>query len=65
MKFKNLLGKKELKIFFTIYLIYLVFMTNYGGNFMADSMLSATISLVEQQTFVINDYVSEICKETG
>ena len=40
-------------------------MTNYGGNFMADSMLSATISLVEKQTFVINDYVSEICKETG
>ncbi len=65
MKLKNLLEKKEVKIFFVIYLVYLVFMTNFGGNFMADSMLSAAISLVEQQTFVINDYVSEICKETG
>ena len=65
MKLRNLLEKREVKIFLTIYLVYLMFMTNYGGNFMADSMLSATISLVEQQTFVINDYVSEICKQTG
>ena len=65
MKIKNLLEKREVKIFFTIYLVYLVFMTNFGGNFMADSMLSATISLVEQQTFKINDYVSDVCKETG
>ena len=63
MKLRNLLEKREAKIFLTIYIVYLIFMTNFGGNFMADSMLSATISLVEKQTFVINDYVSEFYKQ--
>ncbi len=62
---KDFLKKTEFKIFLTVYLVYLVFMTNYGGNFMADSMLSATISLVEKQTLAIDDYVSDVCKETG
>ena len=61
----KLFKKTEFKIFITVYLVYLVFMTNYGGNFMADSMLSGTISLVEERTLVIDDYVSQICKETG
>ncbi len=65
MKFKDFFGKTEVKIFFTVYLVYLVFISNYGGNFMADSMLSATISLVEKQTLIIDDYVSETCKSTG
>lgn len=62
---KDFLKKTEFKIFFTVYIVYLVFISNYGGNYMADSMLTGTISLVEKQTLAIDDYVSDVCKKTG
>ena len=54
MKF-SFLHTREFKIFLTIYLIFLFFMTNYGGNFMADSMLLETMSIVEYKTLNIDN----------
>ena len=65
MKINNLFTKTEFKVFLTIWIVYIIFMTNFGGNFMADSMLAGTMSIVDDGTFKINDFVSEICKETG
>ena len=65
MNFKNLFANTEFKLFFTIWFTYLVFISNYGGNFMADSMLAGTMSIIDDGTFKINNFVSETCKLTG
>ena len=65
MVFFNYLSKKELKLVLTIWIVFMFFMSNYGGNFMADSMLAGTMSLIDSGTFAINNFVSETCRQTG
>ncbi|MBU2639914.1 MAG: phospholipid carrier-dependent glycosyltransferase [Nanoarchaeota archaeon] len=57
--------RTEFKIFLTIWIIYVLFLSDYGGNYMAESMLDATIALVDNGNFEIDDYVREECKITG
>ncbi|MFH0876157.1 MAG: glycosyltransferase family 39 protein [archaeon] len=57
--------KKEFKIFLTIWLIYIFFISGFGGNWLADSMLSESLSIVNDYTFVADNYVKEGCKEIG
>lgn len=65
MFLKELLRKKEVKIFLTIWFIFIFFISNYGGNYMANSMLYQTMSIIDRGDFIIDDYVKEGCKESG
>ena len=44
MKF---LRKTEVKLFFTIFLVYLFFLSDYGGNWMADSIIDSAMAFVD------------------
>ncbi len=57
--------RTEFKIFLTIWIVYIFFLSDYGGNYMADSMLAGTMALVDNGNFEIDDYVKEGCKITG
>lgn len=51
--FKN----REVRIFFTVWIVYMFFISGYGGNWMADSMLGLTLSVVDDHSFFIDKYV--------
>lgn len=53
----NFLKEKEVKIFFTVWFVYLVFLSGYGGNWMANSMLGLTMSVVDNHSLSIDQYV--------
>lgn len=53
----NYLKKKEVKIFLTVWFVYLVFLSGYGGNWMANSMLGLTMSVVDNHSLVIDQYI--------
>ena len=53
----KLLKTTEAKIFFTIFLIYLFFISDYGGNWMADSIISSAMAFVDTGSFIIDDYI--------
>jgi hypothetical protein len=65
MVFFDYISKKELKLVLTVWLVFIFFISNYGGNFMADSMLAGTMSIIDSGTFAINNFVSETCRQTG
>src|SRR3989344_3582090 len=54
MKF---LRKTEVKLFFTIFLVYLFFLSDYGGNWMADSIIDSAIAFVDTGSFITDDYI--------
>ncbi len=54
MKF---LKKTEVKIFLTIFLVYAFFISDYGGNWMADSLISSAMAFVDTGSFIIDDYI--------
>ncbi|MEK6856677.1 MAG: hypothetical protein AABX49_01540, partial [Nanoarchaeota archaeon] len=54
MKF---LKTTEAKIFFTIFLIYLFFISDYGGNWMADSLIDSAMAFVDTGSFIIDGYI--------
>lgn len=60
----DLFKRTEFKLFLTIWLIYIFFINSYGGDYMTDSTLSSTLSLVDKGTFIVDDYVKEGCKQT-
>lgn len=64
MNFK-FLKRREVKIFLIIWIIYIFFMTQYGGNYMAEAMLGTTMSMVDKGSFTTDDYMKESCKESG
>ncbi len=62
---KDFFKKKEFKIFLTVLLVYAFFISDYGGNWMADSMLSGTLALVNNHTFVADSYIKQGCEIIG
>src|SRR3989344_2993659 len=60
----DLFKRTEFKLFLTIWLIYIFFINSYGGDYMTDSTLSSTLSLVDKGTFIVDDYVKEGCKRS-
>ena len=59
------LDRTEKKIFLTIWIFALFFVSHYGGSYMADSILSLTRAIVDHGVFYTDDYVKEGCKITG
>src|SRR3989344_4310918 len=57
--------RTEFKIFFTIWIVYIFFLSNYGGNYMGDSILSGTMALIDKGNFETSEYIKEPCKRTG
>lgn len=55
----------KFKLFLSICLILIPFITHYGGNYMADSMLAATQAILDQGTLNIEDYIKEGCMDTA
>jgi hypothetical protein len=53
----KLLKSTEAKIFLTVWVVYIFFISNYGGNFMEDSSLRLTLSVVDKGSVIIDDYV--------
>ncbi|MAF51020.1 MAG: hypothetical protein CMH64_02920 [Nanoarchaeota archaeon] len=62
---KSLFKTTEFKLFITVWLVLIFFIADYGGNYLADSTLSSTLSFVDQGSFQSDDYVKEGCKLTG
>lgn len=58
----RILKTTEFKLFLTICLVLIPFITHYGGNFMADSMLSTTQAVLDSGSIRIDPYVKEGCK---
>lgn len=54
---KNFLSKTDTKIFLTIFLVYLFFISDYGGNWMADSLIDSAMAFVDTGSFIIDDYI--------
>src|SRR3989344_3807368 len=54
MKF---LRKTEVKLFFTIFLVYLFFLSDYGGNWMADSIIDSAMAFVDTGEFIVDNYI--------
>ncbi|MEM4245074.1 MAG: hypothetical protein QXR60_02635 [Candidatus Nanoarchaeia archaeon] len=52
-----LFKSKESKIFFTVWIVYILFISNYGGNWMEDSVLRLTMAIVDDQSVVIDRFV--------
>src|SRR3989344_66462 len=59
------LYKTELKIFFTVWIVYIAFVSSFGGNYMAESMLYETMSIVDRGVLYTDDYIKEGCNITG
>lgn len=59
------LDRTEKKIFLTIWIFALFFVSHYGGSYMADSMLSLTRAIVDHGVIYTDDYVKEGCKISG
>ncbi len=53
------------KIFFSIWIVYLFFISTYGGSYLAESIIHESMAIVDKRTFVVNDYMKEGCKQTG
>ena len=62
---KEFFKTTEFKIFISVFLILSFFVSDYGGNFIMDSMLYQTMSIVDNGKLEIDDYIKEGCKETG
>ena len=58
-------NKTETKIFFTIWIIYIFFMSSYSGSWTSDPVIAESLSLVENHTFNIDGYLPEECKQYG
>jgi len=54
---KSFFRRTEFKLFLTVWLVYIFFLSNYGGGWMADSTLALTKSIVDDQSLIIDDYV--------
>lgn len=50
-------SKTEVKIFLTIFIIYTFFLSDYGGNWMADSVIDSAIAFIDTGSFIIDDYI--------
>ncbi len=53
----KILRTTEFRIFLTVWLVYIFFISGYGGNWMANSMLGLSASIVDDHTFSIDKYV--------
>ena len=65
MRLSNLFRRREFKIFLTIWLVYVFFISEYGGNWMADHMLSESLAIINDHSFVVDNYIPEGCKVSG
>ncbi len=53
----KILRTTEFRIFLTVWLVYIFFISGYGGNWMANSMIGLSASIVDDHTFSIDKYV--------
>ncbi len=60
----KILKTTEFKLFATIFLVLVFFISHYGGSFMADSILATTQAIIDNGDVVIDQYVKEGCKNT-
>ena len=59
MKF---LKTKGFKIFLTVWIIYIFFLSHYSGSWMADSIIHSSMAFVDNGNFITDDYIKESCK---
>ena len=52
----------EFRLFLTIWVIYLFFISTYGGSYIAESAIHQTMSIVDHGSFEVDDYMKEGCK---
>lgn len=53
----RLFRSTESKVFFTVWVVYVFFLSNFGGNWMEDSVLRLTLAAVDQGTLATDSYV--------
>ncbi len=53
----KLFRSTESRIFITVWIVYVFFISNYGGNWMEDSSLRLTLALVDDQSVITDRYV--------
>lgn len=58
----KLLKTKGFKIFLTIWIIYIFFLSHYSGSWMADSMIHSSMAFVDNGNFITDDYIKESCR---
>lgn len=61
----NIIKSKEFKIFLTIWLISIFFISGYGGGYIQESALHLSMAIVDNQNFIVTPYMKEGCKLTG
>src|SRR3989344_7398251 len=54
MKF---LKRTEVKLFLTVFIVYLFFLSDYGGNWMADSIIDSAMAFVDTGEFIVDSYI--------
>jgi len=61
----DIIKNKEFKIFLTIWLISIFFISGYGGGYIQESVLHLSMAIVDNQDFIVTPYMKEGCKLTG
>lgn len=61
----DFLKSREFKIFLTIWIVYIFFISEFGGNWMADHMVAGSLAIVNDHSFIVDNYVPDGCKQMG
>lgn len=61
----NIFRRTEFKIFLTVWIVYLFFISTYAGSYISEPTIHQAMSIVDKGSFQVDSYMKDECKLTG